>query len=92
MATFTVDPATLQQLSNTLSQIHSEMAGMQGVATGYEGLLGGSDIESTVEGFCSHWGYGLSLLTKDMEAVVQHLDGAYVCYTKSEQDIAKAAK
>jgi len=92
MATFTVDPATLQQLSNTLSDIHSEMQGMHGVATGYEGLLGGSDLEGSVEGFCSHWGYGLSLLSKDMEQVVEHLNAAFTCYSKSEQDIAQAAK
>ena len=32
MTTFTVDPATLQELSSTLSGIHSEMQNMHGVA------------------------------------------------------------
>ena len=66
MTTFTVDPATLQELSSTLSGIHSEMQTMHAVATGYEGLLGGSDLEGEVEHFCSHWGYGIGQLADHM--------------------------
>ncbi len=63
MATFTVDPATLRELSCTLSGIHSEMNAMHGVATGFEGLLGGGGLDGEVEGFCSHWGYGLGQMS-----------------------------
>lgn len=92
MATFTVDPATLQQLSGTLSDVHGQMQAMHGVATGFEGLLGGSDLEGDVEGFCSHWGYGITCLSHDMGEVVQRLNEAALCYGRSEQDIAKAAR
>lgn len=91
MATFTVDPATLQELSSTLSGIHSEMQNMHGVATGYEGLLGGSDLQGDVEGFCSHWGYGIGQLADHMGKVVEHLNAAAATYQKSETDIQKAA-
>jgi hypothetical protein len=91
MATFTVDPASLQELSGTLSGIHSQMQGMQGVASGYQGLLGGSDLEGGVEGFCGRWGYGITQLSDDMGEVVQRLNSAFTCYSKSEQDIQKAA-
>ena len=91
MATFTVDPATLRELSGTLSGIHSQMQGMHGVASGYEGLLGGSDLEGEVEHFCSHWGYGIGKLADHMSQVVQRLDAAAAGYAKSEQDIAHAA-
>jgi hypothetical protein len=90
MATFTVDPATLQQLSSTLSGIHSEMQGMHGVATGFEGLLGGSDLEGVLEGFCSHWNYGIGLLGEDMQKVVERLNNAAATYGKSESEIADA--
>jgi hypothetical protein len=89
MATFTVDPATLHELSCTLSGIYSEMQGMHGVATGFEGLLGGSDLEGEVEHFCSHWGYGLGKLGDHMSKVVQRLDAAAAGYGKSEQAIEK---
>jgi hypothetical protein len=62
MTTFTVDSATLQELSSTLSGIHSEMQNMHGVTTGYEGLLGGSDLEGEVAHFCSRWNYGMGKL------------------------------
>jgi hypothetical protein len=90
MATFTVDPGTLQELSSTLSGIHSQMQSMHGVATGYEGLLGGSDLEGNVEHFCSHWGYGLSQLADHMGKVLQRLDAAAAGYGKSEQLIEHA--
>ncbi|HEX3688733.1 MAG TPA: hypothetical protein VHV28_03525 [Solirubrobacteraceae bacterium] len=91
MTTFTVDPATLQELSSTLSGIHSEMQNMHDVATGYEGLLGGSDLEGEVTHFCSHWNYGIGKLGDHMAKVVQHLDYAAQGYGTSEQAIVKAA-
>jgi len=90
MATFTVDPATLLELSSTLSSVHSEMQSMHGVATGFEGLLGGSDLDGDVEGFCSHWGHGISVLAQHMENVVQSLDYAATTYGKSEVEIENA--
>ena len=92
MATFTVDPATLHELSSTLSGIHSQMSDMHAVATGYEGLLGGGDLEGKVESFCSHWGYGIGQLGDHMSKVVGHLDAAAQCYGHSESTIAAAAK
>jgi hypothetical protein len=90
MATFTVDPATLLQLSSTLSDIHSEMQSMHGVATGFEGLLGGSDLDGLVEGFCSTWGHGINVLAQHMGKVVESLDYAAVTYGKSETEIQTA--
>jgi hypothetical protein len=91
MATFTVDPATLSELSSTLSGIHSEMSNMHGVATGFEGLLGGSDLDGEVEHFCSHWGYGIGKLGDHMTKVVERLNAAAAGYGKSEQYIEQAA-
>jgi hypothetical protein len=91
MTTFTVDPATLQELSSTLSGVHSDMQNMLGVATGYEGLLGGSDLEGEVEHFCSHWHYGMGKLADHMSKVVERLNAAAEGYSKSEGYIAKAA-
>ena len=92
MARFTVDPATLQSLSGTLSGVHAQMQAMHGVATGYQGLLGGSDLEGEIEGFCSRWGYGITQLSHDMGEVVQRLNDAATTYSKSEQDIQRAAR
>jgi hypothetical protein len=92
MAKFTVDPGSLQDLSGTLSGIHAQMQTMHGVATGYEGLLGGSDLEGEIEGFCSRWGYGISQLSNNMGEVVQRLNDAAVTYSRSEQDIQTAAR
>lgn len=90
MATFAVDPSSLKALSGTLSRIHAEMESMHGVVSGYEGLLGGSDLEGEVEHFCSHWNYGLQLLTDHMTKVVQRLDDAAAAYETSENEIKAA--
>ena len=92
MATFNVDPATLSALSSTLTGIHSQMQNMHGVATGYEGLLGGSDIEGQVESFCSTWNYGIGQMSDHMKDVITHLDAAAQGYSISEGYITKAAQ
>ena len=92
MSTFTVDPATLQELSSTLTGIHSNMSNMHAVASGYEGLLGGSDLEGQVGSFCSHWGYGIGKLHDHMGEVVQRLNYAHTTYNTSEQAIASASQ
>ncbi|HET9105017.1 MAG TPA: hypothetical protein VFN55_16825 [Solirubrobacteraceae bacterium] len=91
MTTFTVDPATLQELSGKLTTIHSNMSNMKAVASGYEGLLGGSDLEGEVGHFCSTWGYGIGKLHDHMGQVVQRLDCATRTYSTSETEIAQAA-
>jgi hypothetical protein len=68
------------------------MQSMQGVATGYQGLLGGSDLEGQVEGFCSHWGYGIGQLSDHMKTVIEALDAAAKAYGKSESEVADACK
>jgi len=90
MATFTVDPATLEALSRTLSGIHAEMRSMHGVVTGYDGLLGGTDLEGEIEHFCSHWGYGINKLADHMRKVIERLDAAAAAYSKSESEIGEA--
>lgn len=91
MPTFTVNPATLSELSGTLSGIHSEMQAMHGVATGYGGLLGGSDLEGEVGHFCSQWGYGIGQLGDHMGKVIERLKHAETGYSHSEQAIQSAA-
>ncbi len=90
MATFTVDPATLHALASSLSAIHDEMQSMHAVATGYEGLLGGPDLDGEVEHFCSHWGYGIGQLADHMGKVVDRLNAAAAAYGRSDGEIASA--
>lgn len=90
MATFTVDPATLQELSSTLIGIHTEMQSMHGVAQGYSGLLGGSNLDWEVERFCSDWGYGIQTLEDHMKKVIDRLEEAALTYSKSENEIRAA--
>ncbi len=63
---------------------------MHGVATGFEGLLGGGGLDGEVEGFCSHWGYGLGQMSDQMGKVVAKLDAAAQCYSSSDQQIGNA--
>ncbi|HET8980118.1 MAG TPA: hypothetical protein VFN87_18340 [Solirubrobacteraceae bacterium] len=90
MATFTVDTATLDALGTTLVGIHSEMQAMHGVVSGYEGLLGGSDLEGEVAHFASHWDYGIKQMTDGMAKVLARLQYAAATYGKSEQQIQNA--
>lgn len=92
MTRFTVDPSTLSALSRNLSGIHDRMQAMNGVAGGYQGMLGGSDLERDVESFCTTWGYGIGQLGDHMASVVQRLDAAASGYSTSEGEIGQAAQ
>ncbi len=92
MATFTVDPATLQALAVTLGGLCSQMEAMPDVATGFQGVLGGRALEGTVEHFCSNWHYGITLLEQHMQHVVQNLEKAAATYSASDQHVADACR
>jgi hypothetical protein len=92
MATFTLDPATLDALSSTLSGIHNDMQGMDRAASGYQGLLGGSDLEGELSHFCDHWHYGIGQLSDHMGSVVDRLNAASQTYNGSDQAIQAACQ
>jgi uncharacterized protein YukE len=90
MTTFTVNPATLEALSGKLSAIHSSMDGMSSLVSIPRGLLGGSDIEGTLNDACNHWHYGTKKLADHMKGVVQRLDAAAQTYNESEDAVQAA--
>ncbi|HWE12539.1 MAG TPA: hypothetical protein VG365_03455 [Solirubrobacteraceae bacterium] len=92
MATFTVDPTSLQALAGTLGGLCGQMEAMPAVASGFEGLLGGRALEGEVEHFCSNWDYGIGLLQQHMQHVVQNLGKAAATYSSSEQHVADACR
>lgn len=92
MSTFTVDPPSVRQLAGRLGQLCAEMQGMQNVAAGYDGLLGGQALDGEIQSFCGNWDYGVGLLQQHMQHVVQNLGKAAAMYASSEQDIADAAR
>jgi hypothetical protein len=92
MAMFTVDPGSLRALAGRLGQLCAQLEGMQDVATGYDGLLGGRALESEVQHFCSNWHYGIGLLEQHMQRVVQNLGRAAATYASSEEHVADACR
>jgi len=90
MTTFTVDPATLQGLSRTLSGVESQMESMNTMVSGYQGLLGGSDVEGTLSDACNHWHYGTQKLADHMKGVIQRLNAASQTYSQSEDAVQAA--
>jgi hypothetical protein len=92
MATFTVDPASLRALAVTLGGLCGEMDAMHDVASGFEGVLGGRALEGEVQHFCNNWHYGIGLLQKHMQNVVENLGKASATYTSSEQHVTDACR
>jgi uncharacterized protein YukE len=92
MATFTVDPASLRGLAGTLAGLCGQMQAMPDVASGFEGVLGGRALEGEIEHFCSNWHYGIGLLEKHMQNVVENLGKAAATYSSSDQRVAVACR
>jgi hypothetical protein len=92
MATFTVDPASLQALAGTLGGLCGEMEAMHDVASGFQGVLGGRALEGEIEHFCDNWHYGIGLLEQHMQNVVENLGKAAATYSRSEHCVAVACR
>jgi len=92
VATFTVDPASLQALAATLGGLCGQMEAMHDVASGFQGVLGGRALEGEIEHFCDNWHYGIGLLQQHMENVVQNLGKAAATYSRSEHCVAVACR
>ena len=92
MATFTVDPASLQALAGTLGGLCAQMEAMHDVASGFQGVLGGRALEGEIEHFCDNWHYGIGLLEQHMQNVVENLGKAGATYSHSEHCVAVACR
>ena len=87
MATFTVDPASLQALASTLGGLCGQLEAMHDVASGFQGVLGGRALEGEIEHFCDN-----GLLQQHMQHVVENLGKAAATYSSSDQHIADACR
>jgi hypothetical protein len=92
MSDLTVNPATLVALQATLANLFSGLSSMHSQVSGYQGVLGGSDLEGEVGHFLSRWHDGISLLEGDMKKVVQRLGAAASAYERSETLVASASQ
>jgi hypothetical protein len=90
MATFKVDTDSLRTLHDRLVAIHGELMGTRRAVSGYEGRLGGSELDRKLEDFCGHWDHGLNQLETHMAGVLQRLLAAADAYEKCEQEILNA--
>jgi uncharacterized protein YukE len=91
MSSFTVDPASLQAMAGVLSGLGQQMSALQKLPASSAAALGGGQVEQALEGFCSHWQHGVSLLDESLKGLVSNLEQAAANYHTSDACIARAA-
>ncbi|MCL2769114.1 MAG: hypothetical protein FWD42_03270 [Solirubrobacterales bacterium] len=92
MSSFTVDPASLQEMAVVLGGLGQQMSAMQRLPAGSAAALGGAQVEQALEDFCSHWQHGVGVLDESLKGLVANLERAAANYNTSDGCIARAAR
>jgi hypothetical protein len=90
MAGFMVDARSLLAVRDTLGRLHDELLGIHTIATSYDGVLGGRDLEGELQHFCGRWHWGIVHISGQITDMMHRLTGAAAAYQRIEHRLAAA--
>ena len=90
MSKFLVDSRTLLAVRDTLGRLHDQLLGVHTVVGGYEGVIGGQELEAELEQFCGHWHSGIVELGGQITGMMRRLVAAAAAYQRIENRIVAA--
>jgi hypothetical protein len=92
MSKFLVDSRTLLAVRDTLGRLHDQLLGMHTVAGGYEGVLGGRELEGELQHFCGRWHWGIVEIAGQITEMMGRLVQAAAAYQRIEDRITGAGR
>jgi hypothetical protein len=92
MASFVVDSRTLLAVRETLGRLQNQLLAMPTVVSGYDGMLGGVELESELEQFCTSWHYGILEVGEQIRELMDALLHAAAAYQQIEDGIRVAGQ
>ena len=90
MSTFTVDPHTLKALEGRIDFLHEELSDMHRLTPTFEGMVGGSALQSEIGSFLNAWHTGVGMIAGDMLKVADRLATAAAEYGTRDSYVADA--
>ncbi len=91
MSRFVVDGSSLQSLRSELGLLHTRLLAMPSVVYGFEGLLGGDNMDQTVEDFCTSWHHGVSQVGGEIADLMGGLEKAAEAYQRIDDRVRERA-
>jgi hypothetical protein len=91
MSQFVVDGSSLQSLRSELSLLHTRLLAMPSLVDGFEGLLGGDNMDQTVEDFCTSWHHGVSQVGGEIADLMGGLEKAAEAYQRIDDRVRRRA-
>lgn len=91
MSQFVVDATSLQALRTELGTLHTRLAALPSVVYGFEGLLGGDNMDQAVEDFCTSWHHSVSEVAGEVHDLMGGLDNAVHAYQEIDDRVRRRA-
>jgi hypothetical protein len=88
---FVVDASTLQSLRTELGLLHTRLEAMPRLVDGFEGLLGGGNMDQAVEDFCTRWHHGVSQVAGEITDLMGGLEKAGDAYQRIDDRVRHRA-
>jgi hypothetical protein len=92
MSGFLVDSRTLLAVRDKLGRLHDQLLGMHTVSWGYEGVLGGRELEGELQRFCGTWHWGILEIAGQITQMMGQLLQAAAAYQRIEDRITGASQ
>ncbi len=90
MSRFVVDSHSLLAVRDRLGYLHDQLLGMHTVAAGYDGVLGGRELEGELQHFCGRWHWGIVQIGEQIMDMMGRLASAAAAYERIEQRVSRA--
>jgi hypothetical protein len=82
----------LVAVRDTLGRLHLQLLAMPSMVSGYEGVLGGTELDSELEQFCAQWHYGALEIGERITELMGRLVDAADQYRRIEDGLASAGR
>jgi hypothetical protein len=86
---FVVDSHSLLAVRDRLGQLHDQLLGMHTVAAGYDGVLGGRELEGELQHFCGRWHWGILQIGEQILDIMGRLTSAAAAYERIEHRVSR---
>jgi hypothetical protein len=87
---FVVDSHSLLEVRDGLGRLHDQLLGMHTVAGGYDGVLGGRELEGELQHFCGRWHWGIIQIGEQIIDMMGRLTSAAAAYERIEHRVSRA--
>jgi hypothetical protein len=88
---FIVDGSSLDALGAELGQLHTRLLAAPSLVSGFEGLLGGDNMDQAVQDFCTSWHHAVGVVAGEIDDLMGGLQQAAHAYQEIDDRVRQRA-